>query len=488
MIRRGLPLALGCFALGCGESGAQGNSFEIDFGDASVVSFDAAPDVGAGGDDAGPDDAGGDANPDADADVVQPIVHEEPVVDSFAPETGPWGVQVRIDGTDLGSAQRAASLWVGDGPALEPGDSPDIVSWSETRVVLRVAFPGAGVVTLETDEGSVDAGEFTPSFVASEPFELDDGEKVLASASLAPDHVAVLINSDPLTVAEFDSGAWTSSELPDVAVREDSLALYGDSNGALAAVALSATTPPEIVTYTLDSGTWSEQMTGLEVTDSYAIAGAVDGAVVWYFDADGWYRVRPIDDVWQQDKGPIDNPYENTSLNQVMAMSDGALITVRSKNTGNLLDETGAPFVRFFEVDDDVFGPESRAGDHVDDYLTSIELFSRGRGVVIEYCALDESVGGGGRTNCYWATFRQNGGLTRRSIDENEFNRHAFTPTSEALLRCDSDLGSIAANDPNTEDVWVWPCLEHAAFEVDPAGTLIPVFLYEGALVVVSER
>jgi hypothetical protein len=247
-------------------------------------------------------------------------------------------------------------------------------------------------VTLETDEGSVDAGEFTPTFAAGEPFELDDGEDVLASVSLEPGHLAVLIDSDPPTLAEFDGDSWAASELPDVAVRQDSLALYGDSNGALAAVALSATTPPEVVSYTLDSGNWSEQMTGLEVTDAYAIAGAVDGAVVWYYDGTGWYRARPIDDAWQQDKGPIDNPYENASLNRVMARSDGSLISVRSRNTGNLADETGAPFVRFFEVDDDVFGAESRVGDHVDDYLTSIELLSRGRGVVIEYCALDESL------------------------------------------------------------------------------------------------
>ena len=244
---------------------------------------------------------------------------------------------------------------------------------------------------------------------------------------------------------------------------------------------MTAATPPEIVAFTLDSGTWSEELTGIEVTDEYVVAGAVDGAVVWYSDSDGWYRARPADDVWQVDKGPKENPYTSRDLAQVAATSDGSLITVYSKDTGSVLDDTGAPFARQMGPDADAFSSEVRVGDHVDDYLTSIDVFSRGRGLVIEYCASQ-----GGR--CYWATLRQNGNMTRRSVNETEFNRHAFTNSSEAVLRCDLDLGSILAGDADTDDVWAWPCLDQAALEIDPGGTFIPVFRFEGALAVVSER
>lgn len=488
MTWRTKPLFVGLIVLGCGETGPEGNAVYLDFGDAEVVSFDAEPDVGTGG---GSADAGSDAEPDAGPDAepdADPVVHEAPLIDSFDPETGPWGVELTLRGTDLGSETRGASLWVGDGPTLEPGDAPDIVSWSESTVVLRVAFPGEGVVTLETDEGSVDAGEFMPSFVVGEPFELDDSEQVLTSVSLEPEHVAVLIDSEPPTVAEFDGDAWSSSELADVAVREDSLALHGDSNGQLAAFALTASTPPEIVAFTLDSGTWSEELTGIEVTDEYVLAGAADGAAVWYSDSDGWYRARPVDGDWQIDKGPKENPYTSRDLAQAAATSDGSLIMVYAKDTGSVLDDTGAPFARLMGPDDDVFSSEVRVGNDIDDYMTSIDLFGRGRGLVIKYCGSVASSGGDDPFRCDWGTLRQNGNTTRRSVNETEFNRHAFTGSSEAILRCDLDLGSILADDTDTDDVWVWPCLAQAALEIDPGGTFIPVFRYEGALVVVSER
>src|SRR5690606_12260412 len=147
---------------------------------------------------------------------------------------------------------------------------------------------------------------------------------------------------DPVSIVSFDGSDWLEQQLPDADLRLESLQLYGSAEGELRVVALSDAEPPQILGLTLGDSAWTD--TGIFVSDEHLLAGGSGGAAVWFHSSDGWERARPGDNVWQLDNGPISDPFASSSHNAQGATSDGALWVARSEDTGNFLDDKGAPF------------------------------------------------------------------------------------------------------------------------------------------------
>lgn len=490
-----LLTALVCPAFACGTS-PQGTPVELSFGDQQTVAAGGAePDSSsaggssaggssAGGSTAGGSSAGGSAGNSAGGSSVVPIQHDPPTVSRFTPSTGPWGTSVTITGTDLGSAARAGSqLTLGADLVLSPDDT-EIQAWAETQIVFRVPFPHEGVVEVETPEGTIEAGTFTPSYEVAGAVDVDASTDTLASVSLEPGGIAVALNTNPITIVKFDGSDWTSTELPEADLRLETLRLYSADAETLAAFALSSDSPPEIVTLEANGDGWVDAPTGVVTSEDYLIAGGPDGAAVWFLDSSGWTRARPVEGVWQVDQGPITDPYATSMLNTAGATSDGSLWVVRSRDTGSLLNDKGAPFMRHLGADDGAFGSEFQMGDDLDDYLTSISVTDHGRGLLIEYCGSDESaVGGATDYECRIAGVLADGTAFRSIGAETAHARHAFSANARGLVRCLGDMGHEVLG-----EIWLWPCLDVAAFELDPNGAAVPAFRHDGQLKVLRRR
>lgn len=472
---------------------SQGTPVELSFGDSTVVA--------AGGADGGSETggsggttlaAGGSTTTTTSSSVGGTIsgaggdpaaVFGPPSVDRFTPSTGPWGTAVTIDGNDLGDASRSAALTVGASLTLTP-EADEVERWTETQVVFRVPFPHEGVVDLETDEGSVEAGTFTPSHEVAGALPIAGDVDVLTSVSLENGSVAVALGADPLGIASFDGEIWLESQLPTQGVRPETLRLYPDSAGALAAFALSSASPPELIAFEMTGDEWQAVPTAVFVSERTLVAGGPDGASIWFSSGDGWQRARPIDDVWQVDKGPVTDPYGASMLPTAGATSDGALWVVRARDTGSTFNDKGAPFMRQLAPEATAFGTEFQMGNDLDDYLTSISVVDRGRGILVEYCGSDENLlGGPDEFECLTAGVVEDGSASRNIGVESNHVRHAFTSDARQSVTCHSSEGTHVSG-----EVWAWPCLTVEALEIDPGGAPVPVFRHAAELVVLRRR
>ncbi|HEU5073795.1 MAG TPA: IPT/TIG domain-containing protein [Polyangiaceae bacterium] len=479
-----LAAAALCLALtSCTSS--RGTPVELSFGEPAVTAAGGASNGGTGGStspatSATTTAAGGTAS---GAAGEPGVVFGPPTVDRFTPSTGPWGTSVTIDGADLGDGSRFASLDVGAALTLTP-DADAVERWTENQVVFRVPFPHEGVVTLETDEGAVEAGSFTPSHEVLGTLSIEVDTDVLASVSLGSGSVALALGGTPLGVVVFDGDEWIHTEVSTEDVRPETFRLHADSAGELAAFALSTASPPELIAFEPAGDEWQAAPTGLLVTEDTLVAGGPDGASAWFATADGWQRARPTDGVWQLDKGPIADPYASSMLPTAGATSDGALWVARARDTGSTFNDKGAPFMRQLAPDATAFGSEFQMGNDLDDYLTSVSIVDRGRGLLVEYCGSDENLlGGPDDYECLTAGVIEDATAFRNIGAESSTVRHAFTNATRHSVTCQSSEGTQLDG-----ETWAWPCLSVEALEADPAGALVPVFRHDGQLVVLGRR
>jgi hypothetical protein len=215
-----------------------------------------------------------------------------------------------------------------------------------------------------------------------------------------------------------------------------------------------------------------------------ALGGGPDGACAWMHRDDGWWRARPSGADWAVDDGPIDDVQSTSPDRAVGATSDGALYVAWSVDTGNFLDDMQAPRMRRLDPSTLEWSDSLSAGSSVDDYITSLEVLDKGRGVVVRYCGSDvDPLGASGTTyRCYDGLHSAGAHIAKVSVDATA-SRHAFTPLRAVAgycdpdatfrLRTDTDVAS-APEEPIGERI-VFPCQTTAALEIDPNGDFVPV-------------
>lgn len=431
-----------------------------------------------------------------------PAVPGPPTVEELTPQSGPYGTTVTLRGEWLGSRDRkGVRLSLGDAGeiTLDPKSTLGVQSWTENEISIRFPFPAAGAVVLETPEGSVEAGEFQPSWVSAASAEAAPGASVIASISLAPQTITVLFDTDPPVLTEIgpEGAVERAVELGDADLQ--SVRLYAGSDGSVEGLALSSGPSPELLRLTNVEGKLVAEGAGLQLAATeFALAGGPDGATVWMHREGGWVRARPSKTgKFVVDKGPIVDPKPNGKNRAFGATSDGSLYIAWAVDTGNFLDDMEAPVFRRLGPSDTAFGAETRAGSSVDDYVTSLELFDKGRGLVVRYCGSDvDPTGLSGRTyRCYDALHAQGGGSIQRVPVDVTSSTHAFAQARAVAGACDSaqtfrlrtDTDEAGAAPDTTGEAVIYPCQTTVALEVDPDGQFVPL-VRAGAVLHVLRR
>lgn len=235
---------------------------------------------------------------------------------------------------------------------------------------------------------------------------------------------------------------------------------------------------------------------GVAVSGEYAVAGGPDGAAIWFRQGNEWTRARPGSSGWAIDKGPVADPNPSASRHTSGATGDGALYIGWSESTGSLLDDLGAPFMRRLAPDASAFGARTRAGVDVDDYVTSLRLEGRGKGLIVHYCGSDVDPLGVSSTDriCYVGLHPSTGSGITRSVKESDKTRYAFGASGAGTSYCSAAQGvrllsslttsaaSAAALDAREGQVAVWPCAPIIATEFDSDGVLLSIVEFESAL------
>jgi hypothetical protein len=488
MMRPAAPLRLGCLLLAC----AWACSPDKDRGrPVNSVYLTEPGEAGAAGMPAGSAGEPGAAG----AGIVPPEPRSPPAVSAMMPISGPYGTEITIEGTDLGSSARpGVSLLLGadDAGELLPSSKPEVISWSETEIRFRFPFPYEGQVLVKTQEGEAVAGEFEPTWVAGPAFE--SSANVLSTASLAPAAgvLAAVLNTGPPSMVSFDGSEWTQSEIAGNNLRADSIRLYLDGT-TLSAFALSTALAPLIID--LDPGdSFAQSVTTQAVTADYRVAGGPDGATIWYRTGNNWNRMRPASGTWTPDKGPITDPNPSGSRHAAAATSSGALYVGWGVATGDVLDDRGVAHHRFVAPEADAFTTVTAVtGSEMDDSISSIVMSDRGQGIITQYCGTDDDplgITASGKL-CYSALLPMGPKTTYV-----EFNtlRYAFSASSSAMTYCNPGLGTRllpmvgsggttgAKLDEIGGDVVAWPCANVVALEVDSDGTPLLLLEQDGRL------
>lgn len=481
-------LALGLVALGLlGPVGCGGNDSTTTVqhgGRSGNAGTSGGGEPGSGGaspsSDSGMSGTPGDAGTPGTVDAAGPVVIPAPQVAQMSPPAGPYGSIITVSGVGLGSAARAGvSLTlagVEDEIALFP-TSPEIIGWTETEISFYFPFPQSGAITVRTPQGMDTAGSFEPDWDAGLRSTLGGGATALATIAPQLGTVVAAFDTTPVTLLNTDGLSWDESELDAADMQIATLRLFVSDSDELMAFALSNAEPPEIVTFTQDGATWAATPSGVTVSNVLAVAGGPDGAVVWSQTGTDWSRVRYTAGAWSADKGPIADPNPTGSNHAVGATSDGSLYVAWDQDTGNFLDDMGAPFMQQLAENATAFTATFQAGNSVDDFVTSIELHGRGRGLLVYYCGSDVDPFGLSATGyqCYTASHSSGGARLLSGPNERENARYGVARNQVMVGFCD-DAGLHVTLDPTTPGpAAVWLCPTVDALEIDPSGQ--PVLL-----------
>jgi hypothetical protein len=416
-----------------------------------------------------------------------PIPPGPPQVESMTPEVGPFGEIISIRGTWLGSPSRTAQLRIGTTPpfTLFSNDENFVESWTEDEILFRYPFPADGAIAIETAEGSAAVGSFTPSWFTLATASNAPATSVISSISTAAATVTLLFDTDPPELLELGpDGAVTGAVTLNGAVAS-SVRLYLGSSG-IEGVGVTDGDAPELVRLRNVDGDLVGELTGivLAATET-ALAGGPDGACAWMHRADGWWRARPLGDDWSIDAGPLEDVQTGSPHRAVGAASDGSLYVAWSVDAGNIFDDMEAPRMRRLDASTLEWGGAQSAGSGVDDYITSLEVHDKGRGVVVRYCGSDVDPFGTSSTTyrCYDGLHTPAGAhISRVSVDETA-SRHAFSAARAVAGYCDeddnfrlrTDTDVAATPDAPLGEPIVFPCQTTSALEIDPNGDFVPV-------------
>lgn len=478
-------VALGLLAAGPMGCGGNDSTTTVQHGGRSGnAGTSGAGEAGSGGapqsNDSGVSGAPSNAGTPGTFDAGGPVVIPAPQVAQMSPEAGPYGTIVSVSGVGLGSAARAGvSLTLAgieEEIALFP-TSPEIIGWTESEISFYFPFPQSGAVTVHTPQGMDTAGSFEPDWDAGLSSTLGEGATALATIAPQLGTVVAAFDTTPVTLLNTDGVSWNESALDAAGMQIATLRLFVSDSDELMAFALSDADPPEIVTFTPDGTTWTAAPSGVTVSNVFAVAGGPDGAVVWSQTGSDWSRVRHAAGAWSADKGPIADPNPTGSNHAAGATSDGSLYVAWDQDTGNFLDDMGAPFMQQLEENATSFTATFRAGNSVDDFVTSIELRDRGRGLLVYYCGSDVDPFGLSATGyqCYTASHSSGGARLLSGPNEHENARYGMARNQVMVGFCD-DAGLHVTLDPATPGpAAVWLCPTVDALEIDPNGQ--PVLL-----------
>jgi hypothetical protein len=417
-----------------------------------------------------------------------PIVLGPPEVDLVTPEVGPYGTLITITGSFLGRSTRAGvQLRIGAQPAfvIYADDEGFVESWTEDEIRFFYPFPAEGEIELETPQGVAVVGEFESSWLTQVTATNAPAASVIASISTAPQTVTMLFDTTPPVLLELGPDGAVSNEVTLGGALKDSVRLYlaGDT---IEGIGVTDGATPELVDLRNVDGDLVGELTGilLDATET-ALAGGPDGACAWLNQDDGWRVARPgVDGEWALADGPFVEEDINLADRAVGASSDGSLYVAWSVDAGNFFDDMQAPRMKRFDPSTLTWGGSQSAGSGVDDYITSLEILDKGRGIVVRYCGSDTDPFNlsGTAYRCYDGLHTPSGAsIAKVSVDVTA-SRHAFSAARAVAghcgsgtfrLRTDTDVAA-EPNGPIGEPI-VYPCQTSVALEVDPDGDFVPI-------------
>lgn len=481
-----------------GNGGAQTAANGGSSGSGGSAAQGGGPGSGGGGGAGGSADDGGSAGQGGQDITIEP---GPPVIEAITPETGAYGTLITVSGAFLGSPARSGvQLRIGSSPsfAILANDEDFVEAWTEDQITFRYPFPAEGEISIETPQGSAEVGEFVPSWLTAVTAANAPAASVIASLSTSPRSVALLFDSTPPVLLELGPEGAVSHQVTLNGAVSSSVRLYL-AGASIEGVGVTAGETPELVHLRNVEGDLVGELTGieLEATES-ALAGGPDGAAAWLHRADGWWRARPVAGEWSIDAGPVVDVQSASPDRAVGAASDGSLYVAWSVDAGNIFDDMEAPRMRRLAAGSLDWGDTQTAGSSVDDYITSLQILDKGRGIVVRYCGSDSDPWGvsGTAYRCYDGLHTPAGATIAKVSVDVTASRHAFSASRAVAGYCDeadtfrlrTDTDTAPAPNAPIGEAIVYPCQSTLALEIDPDGDFVPVVRRGNTLYMLARR
>lgn len=235
-----------------------------------------------------------------------PPLPPAPIVSALAPQTGPWGTQVTIDGANFGPATGTGVVAF----AGSVGANGFVVdTWDDREIRGRVAFPATGEMTVQTRAGQGSAGTFTTTAPWS-PSAPIDVAKPIAGLVLSTGKSVGLFHEYELgnhaTLAVFgggNAGAYLLDEVIDpLDASARVVARLVEADDHTPAV-IATRRDRSVVLFGVHAAALTTTATGL-VGDVVAAGRDATGLYAWIATAAGLARARP-GATWTIDRGPF---------------------------------------------------------------------------------------------------------------------------------------------------------------------------------------
>jgi len=397
----------------------------------------------------------------------------------MSPASGPYGTTITITGTGFGAAPVADT---GSGSAV-PVDTveftgmpagvaigPVIVSWSDTQIVARAAFPaGPGTIAITAIGGATETPVFTPdgSWAPGDSASLTtvlDARRFDATTSVlgldAANHTELVTFG--AAVATFALDGVTASTDPRTPTRARLVA---------ANEVLASNTQQQLIDFTVANGALTATPTGITGT---LLAADADGAWLQTFDGTKYQLAHAKRGTpWAIDRGPIQVP----ELLDAQLAGDGTLVVAYSHDDGDIFDNMAnlgiarlAPAATALSASE---YPESIAWD---DYIASaqIRLAADGARMIVDYSTQEydqqKDVPRGALARTATGAWSDAQGLAA--------GRAPLAFTANAIAALDDSTGDLAlvpdiGAPATTQSLPLWPA--GAAALVSDGATLLPV-------------
>ena len=390
---------------------------------------------------------------------------DNPTPPGFAPKvlassqaSGAWGSVYTIEGEDLdrGSQRVAFGSPLGN-PSFVERSSPQVVSWTSTKIEVKVPFPADGPVSV----GDVEAGAFVSTFAVSKKGLMHGGVDPMAILATRPGELVVAsTRNDGAGGTEGFLYRMTADGAEDEQIELRRAALLRDASGPFAVL------EDEAFGHTMLSlaspGATPAPATGLPA--EYIAGSGTDatGAYVWTATKTTLTRHRLTESTWTADR-TISGVYGSARV--VAAAADDSITLFTSTHDGGLFDSFDNVYAQVAAPGSTQLEDAESIVSDMDDSTFNYRAWTKSGGrSVVRFCATDErGVEFDGRACFYWS----------RESNEAQFEPIDFVQIDgngpdAASATCEDDALVVTAGGVKT--TVLSPCRHVAAFTRDPDG------------------
>ncbi len=396
-----------------------------------------------------------------------------PEVVTASPSSGSWGTLYTIEGTHLDVAPYLSFATKVGEPVTLTKTGRSIVSWTSTKIVVKVPFPADGEVKLAGEA----VGTFDATHAVTKAFKRNEREPY-AVMSTAPGELVVAATQRPGTTDIPLFVRVSAKGVTELSGAFDRAWLFRDNTEPFAIVTTggvpsyrSLATDDDVTTPIADLPAKPIIGNGADATGAYV--WLADGATVTR------YR-RDTGGAWASDRSITSAA---PGIRALASTDDGTLALFSTTHGGGLFDDYDNVWVQETPSNGGAFTSTSSIDHDVDDSTFGYRTWAKDGGhFSLRYCATDEGANSFDNRICYYWSKTPDTAWTSVA-----FLQFSGGSADAAVATCETD-DVLSVTGKSGKQTVLHPCRDVAGFAVDESGGVLLLAAYEGNYYLASPK